>query len=74
MTYLDYGATSFRKPRQVEAAVRRALMCCANPGRGGYAASRMAAETVYRCRERAGRLFVVLRSHEGVRLSRGRLR
>jgi selenocysteine lyase/cysteine desulfurase len=30
---------------------------CANPGRGGYASAMAAAETVYRCRESAGRLF-----------------
>ena len=57
MTYLDFGATSLRKPPRVGEAVRWAMANCANPGRGGYAASRMAAETVYRCRERAGRLF-----------------
>jgi selenocysteine lyase/cysteine desulfurase len=57
MIYLDYGATSFRKPRQVAEAVQRALARCANPGRGGYGAAREAAEVVYGCRERAGRLF-----------------
>ena len=57
MIYLDFGATSLHKPRQVGEAVAWALKNCANPGRGGYEASRRAAETVYRCRERAGRLF-----------------
>ena len=57
MTYLDFGATSYVKPRQVGEAVRWAMEHCANPGRGGYAASKRAAETVYQCRERAGRLF-----------------
>ena len=57
MTYLDFGATSLRKPRQVGEAVAWAMANCANPGRGGYEASRLAAQTVYRCRERAGRLF-----------------
>ena len=57
MTYLDFGATSLRKPPQVGEAVRWAMANCANPGRGGYAASRMAAEAVFRCRERAGKLF-----------------
>ena len=57
MTYLDFGATSFRKPPQVEAAVRRALARCANPGRGGYTAAREAAKEVYECREQAGKLF-----------------
>ena len=57
MTYLDFGATSLRKPRQVGEAVAWAMKHCANPGRGGYAASKRAAETVYQCRERAGALF-----------------
>ena len=57
MTYLDFGATSYLKPRQVGEAVAWALKHCANPGRGGYGASKRAAETVYQCRERAGRLF-----------------
>ena len=57
MIYLDFGATSFRKPRQVEQAVRRTMVRCANPGRGGYAAAMEAAKTVYDCREVAGQLF-----------------
>ena len=54
MIYLDNGATSFRKPPEVKAAVRRAMDTCANPGRGGYGAAMEAANTVFRCRERAG--------------------
>ena len=57
MIYLDNGATSFRKPPAVAAAVRCALENCANPGRGGYPASMAAAKTVLRCRETAARLF-----------------
>ena len=57
MIYLDNGATSFHKPRQVKAAVLKAMECCANPGRGGYPAAMAAAETLYRCREQAGKLF-----------------
>lgn len=57
MTYLDFGATSLKKPRQVGEAAAWAMKNCANPGRGGYDASGRAAEVVYRCRERAGRLF-----------------
>ncbi len=57
MTYLDNGATSFHKPPQVLRAVRDAMTTCANPGRGGYQAAMEAANTVYRCREAAGRLF-----------------
>ncbi len=57
MTYLDNGATSFHKPPQVARAVRSAMATCANPGRGGYRAAMEAANTVFRCREAAGRLF-----------------
>lgn len=57
MIYLDNGATSFHKPPQVPRAVLGALQSCANPGRGGYEAAMHAAETVFSCRETAGRLF-----------------
>ena len=58
MIYLDNGATSFPKPSQVRHAVERALIRCANPGRGGYGAAMEAAEIVFHCRELAGELFV----------------
>ena len=57
MIYLDNGATSLYKPAAVYRAVQDAMRCCANPGRGGYSASMNAANTVYRCRERAAELF-----------------
>ena len=57
MIYLDHGATSFNKPESVHKAVAHALRSCANPGRGGYGAAMAAAETVYRCRESAAKLF-----------------
>lgn len=57
MIYLDNGATSFHKPPQVARAVNAAMARCANPGRGGYPAAMAAADTVYRCRELAGRFF-----------------
>ena len=57
MIYLDHGATSFHKPPQVSRAMLWALQTCANPGRGGYAAARAAADVVYQCREEAGKLF-----------------
>lgn len=57
MIYLDNGATSFHKPPQVAVAMVQALAACANPGRGGYPAAMTASRTVYRCRERAARLF-----------------
>lgn len=57
MIYLDNGATSFHKPESVHKAVAHAMRHCANPGRGGYDAAKQAAETVYRCRESAAKLF-----------------
>ena len=57
MIYLDNGATSFHKPRQVYRAVERAMRTCANPGRGGYGAAMEASRTVYDCREAAAELF-----------------
>ena len=57
MIYLDSAATSFHKPPEMARGMLRALKYCANPGRGGYEAAREAAEEVFRCRERAGRLF-----------------
>lgn len=57
MIYLDNGATSFHKPESVHKAVAHAMRRCANPGRGGYHAAKQAAETVYRCRESAAKLF-----------------
>jgi selenocysteine lyase/cysteine desulfurase len=57
MIYLDNGATSFLKPPVVRAAVLAAMDRCANPGRGGYPAAMEAADTVYRCRETAGKMF-----------------
>lgn len=57
MIYLDAGATSLRKPKSVDRAVQWTMEHCANPGRGGYRASQAAAETVYGCRETAGKLF-----------------
>ena len=57
MIYLDYGATSVHKPRQVIQAVETALRTCASPGRGGYGPAMRAAETVYGCREEAAKLF-----------------
>lgn len=57
MIYLDNGATSFHKPASVAGAITRALLTCANAGRGGHSAAMAAAETVYRGRETAAKLF-----------------
>lgn len=59
MIYLDNAATSLVKPPSVERSVSYAMRTMASPGRGGYLPSRRAAETVYECRETAGRLFNV---------------
>lgn len=57
MIYLDNGATSFVKPRQVYRAVEQAMKTCANPGRGGHSAAIRAAQQVYGCRETAAKFF-----------------
>ena len=57
MIYLDNGATSFFKPRQVYRAVAQAMQTCANPGRGGHSAALRAAQQVYGCRETAAKFF-----------------
>ena len=57
MIYLDHGATSFPKPPPVVAAVNRALVTCANPGRGGHKPAMEASRVVFACRERAAAMF-----------------
>lgn len=57
MIYLDNGATSFHKPDCVLQAMARAMVTCANPGRGGYPAAMRAAQTVFDCREQAAAMF-----------------
>lgn len=57
MIYLDYGATSWPKPVSVLRSVDRAISRYGNPGRGGYPAAMEAAQAVYRCREKAAKLF-----------------
>ena len=57
MICMDHGATSYPKPPEVRRAVAEAMVSCANPGRGGYAAARKADRVVYACREEAAELF-----------------
>ena len=57
MIYLDNGATSFRKPQGVAEAMQKAMLTCANPGRGGYPASMEASRQVLGCRLLAAELF-----------------
>lgn len=57
MIYLDSAATSLLKPSAVEYAMAEALRTMASPGRGGHVPAMLAAETVFRCREKAAELF-----------------
>ena len=59
MIYLDSAATTFRKPPGVAAAVSRAMETMSSPGRGGYPAAMLAAETVFTCRMEVAELFRV---------------
>ena len=59
MIYLDNAATTLIKPAQVGREALRAMTCCASPGRGGHRPAMLAAETVFRCRETAAKLFHV---------------
>ena len=57
MIYLDSAATSLLKPSAVGYAMTEALRTMASPGRGGHTPAMLAADTVFRCRERAAELF-----------------
>lgn len=59
MLYFDNAATTLKKPPSVSKAVSDAIACMGNPGRSGHAASMLAAEAVYHCRELASELFDV---------------
>ncbi len=58
MIYLDNGATSFPKPRQVVDAVADAMTnYCANPGRSGHFMAARTAQEIFKARLAVGRLF-----------------
>ncbi len=57
MIYLDSAATTLQKPGRVATAMARAVNTLASPGRGGHTAAQRAAETAYKCREEAAKLF-----------------
>lgn len=57
MIYLDSAATSLLKPSAVGYAMADALRTMASPGRGGHDPAMLAADTVYRCREKTAELF-----------------
>ncbi|OPY68833.1 MAG: putative cysteine desulfurase [Syntrophorhabdus sp. PtaU1.Bin002] len=58
MVYLDNASTTYPKPENVYIEMDRCLReYCANPGRGGHAMSRAAAEAVGKTREALARFF-----------------
>lgn len=58
MIYLDNGATSFPKPRQVVDEMTEALLYyCANPGRGAHFMAARTAHEIYKTRLAAASLF-----------------
>ena len=58
MIYLDNGATSFPKPRRVQAEMTKCLeFYAANAGRGAHALSVQAAEKIWETRELLAELF-----------------
>ncbi|MBQ3404919.1 MAG: aminotransferase class V-fold PLP-dependent enzyme [Oscillospiraceae bacterium] len=59
MIYLDNAATTLKKPPEVIRRVKEAVSCMSSPGRGAHQWAAEAAETLYRCREKAAELFGV---------------
>ena len=59
MIYLDSAATSLQKPRSVPAAVSRAIITMASPGRGCHPPAMKAADAVLNCRELLANFFDV---------------
>lgn len=59
MIYFDSAATTLEKPASVSKAVAYAVRHYSSPGRGGYRPAMEAGEVLYRCREKAAKLFDV---------------
>lgn len=58
MIYLDNGATSFPKPKQMIEAMSECMSkYCGNPGRSGHYMSMRTGEEVYRARRKVAELF-----------------
>ena len=58
MIYLDNGATSFPKPKQMIEAMKECMAkYCGNPGRSGHYMSMRTGEEVYRARRKVAELF-----------------
>jgi len=59
MIYFDSAATTLQKPKSVAAAAAKAIASMTTPGRGDYAASRQAADTMLQLRTKAASFFGV---------------
>lgn len=59
MIYLDNAATTLIKPREVGAAMEKAMSTMSSPGRGGHRYAMAAAECAFICREKAAEIFNV---------------
>lgn len=57
MIYLDNAATTLHKPPGVSKNTAWAVSHLSSPGRGGHRTAMAAAETAYKCRSAAARLF-----------------
>ena len=57
MIYLDYAATSLKKPESVYRAVAEVLRHGASVGRGAYPAAQFSADRVFACRAALRKLF-----------------
>lgn len=58
MLYFDNAATTYPKPYEVQKAVSSSFLYYgANPGRSGHSLAMNTAREVFKCRERAARLF-----------------
>ena len=58
MIYLDNGATTYFKPREVKQAVIKAMnLYTANAGRGGHKLAQLSAEKIFEVREKVLKLF-----------------
>ena len=59
MIYFDSAATTLQKPRSVADSVAKAIRTMTTPGRGGYPASRYAADKMFELRSLAAEMFDV---------------
>ncbi len=57
MIYLDNGATTLKKPKEVYRNLGEGAKILGSPGRGGHRYAMLAGEVCYQCREEASKLF-----------------